>query len=162
MRMAGSGVQLSVCWACLCLFVPLPVAPCRAACGSVSCVPGRSALPNGLHCIAEWAVLQSETGLAAFHGLQVAVAGGLSWAGCLCLAPFPGPRWALAMPGRLGAVLVAAVCRIGFLHSMLSMLTPSNSFRNSAIFFAYCVRLTFISMATLYLPAPCECCSFML
>ena len=72
--------------------------------------------------------------------------------GCLC-------RVVVARLLPVVARLAMAAC--GF-HSMLSMLTPSYSFRNSAILLSYCVRFTFISIDTLYLFPSGECCSFML
>lgn len=72
--------------------------------------------------------------------------------GCLC-------RVVVARLLPVVARLAMAACGS---HSMLSMLTPSYSFRNSAILLSYCVRFTFISIDTLYLFPSGECCSFML
>ena len=131
-------------------------------CMSEGCGSARFAFRNGPFCAAILPVSSANmVHSVTLHGRSVP-------GKCLSVKSFPRPL-ALAS-GCLCRVVVArllpvvarlAMAACGF-HSMLSMLTPSYSFRNSAILLSYCVRFTFISIDTLYLFPSGECCSFML
>ena len=135
---------------------------CITVCMSEGCGSARFAFRNGPFC----AVILPVSSANMVHSVTLH---GRSVPGKrLPVKSFPRPL-ALAS-GCLYRVVVArllpvvarlAMAACGF-HSMLSMLTPSYSFRNSAILLSYCVRFTFISIDTLYLFPSGECCSFML